>query len=276
MEKNMNIKFLKITCLSILLGNALHAMDVPRHTTKQTILAQLKDNEHNAKTAASARGFSGPVRFKLLAIHPFPNLTRIDNFVKQNETYIKQFGYKISKMEKRHLTLMTFHVPFKNWKVDCNYVEQATKDLAAIVKKHLEGPKGLYDTNFTYTNFDTLVRGKHLVALHQVNQQDKQKFDKAYLAIVRDFLEKYPGSWLSRYDVKPHVTVATRKGEARKLAEIDLNKLNGTAFQNTLTLGYRKTIHASRPQIRISSQTTRISGPQGKKDRQCPQYSRYV
>lgn len=228
-------------------------MDVPRHATKDAMITRLKSNEHNAKAAAAAKGLNKPMAFKLLVIHPTPRLERIDAFVHAHRGEITNKGYKISKKEKRHLTLMTFHVPFQNWKVDCDYVKKATHRLAGIVKNHLNE---LYDIDFTYTNFGTLVRDKHVVAFHQFKtQRDEDKFFRAYDTIVQDFLAQYPNSWMSvPYVFKPHVTVGTRKGETRKIqTKVNLPNEGRGAFENTITLGYRKDAKSPRSQIRISS-----------------------
>jgi len=255
----MNNKLVTILII-LMISGALHAMDVPRHATKDAMITRLKGNEHNAKAAAAAKGLAKPMAFKLLMIHPTPRLERIDTYVQAHRAEIAGKGYQISAKEKRHLTLMTFHVPFQNWKVDCEYVKKATHSLAKIVTKHLNE---LYDTNFTYTNFGTLVRDKHVVAFHQFKtQRDEAKFFRAYDAIVQDFLARYPNCWMSvPYVFKPHVTVGTRKGEARKLqTKVNLPNEGRGAFENTVTLGYRKDAQSPRSQMRISSKADKCPG----------------
>lgn len=216
----------------------------PPHKTVDEIIATLKKNEKIGRNRPDKPIFqTQPKSFKLLVIQPTPKLKRIDEFVKKNKHEIRKNGYVINKPEKRHLTLMTFHVPLEGYPGDGEVVrliaQGALDKLASIVKKHIGTLRG---TNFSYFQFGTLINGKHVVAFHDFqSQSDRDKFYEGYHNIVQEFLAAYPECWMSvPYQFKPHVTIATRNPQSDVNTDLNLPHQGKNAFENTITLGYRK------------------------------------
>lgn len=224
-------------------------MDVPQFQTKEL----LKGNEARARAAAARKGLQEPLTFKLLVMHPTPRLVRTDNVVEAHRREIEQLGYTINPKEKRHLTLMTWHVPFTNWQVDCPYAKEALSWLWPNVENSLGE---FADINFTFTHFGTLMNEKHLVAFYDfATPQDRQKFYAVYDRIVREYLKRYPNAWMSvPYEFKPHVTVATRKGLRANRSPVELLEklLLEPKLPNRITLGYRKTVNDPRSPLIVA------------------------
>ncbi len=252
MTKRILSLILSLSVVSI--QQSIVGMDVPQFQTKQ----RLKSNESRARAAAERKGLQAPLTFKLLVMHPTPRLNNTDAVVEPHRREIEQLGYTINKKESRHLTLMTWHVPFPKWQVDCPYAKTALQSFWPLVENNLGA---FADIQFKFTHFGTLMNDKHLVAFYDFEtQQDRQKFYEVYDRIVRTFLEHYPNSWMSvPYEFKPHVTVATREAQRayRSPAELLERLLLEPQLPNRITLGYRKSLNDPRSPLIVS-----LKGPE--------------
>lgn len=163
----------------------------------------------------------------LTAMQTAPRFYSLEGYVKQltnNDTETMQTdmgSYKRMDPAKWHMSLITLALPLtdrlfalskdesqkgKYFGESRAYANQALKDLADIIAKHVKRLKGI---EFTYNSIGGIGTNKFIAAYFDFkNPVQKAIYEEVCADIISEFLNKYPTTWLRYgFELLPHVSV---------------------------------------------------------------------